>query len=199
MRGNPSWDTGTCCQVSRHSVPDKLSSGLRTLETIYTPSGIVKLANPPPQLLLTVAYSLCDSTTNDEPGQGQTHHMMTPPTTPLYKQRRFPAKIISHCVWLGSDACSGSNYRDTRSASSLRMGLSPRTSAPSVTALRRRYTVRKCGNAFRYGGRSLAQQGRREGRVRCYPRVLPSRRFVLGRCSGVRLGIVRRSAVWTYR
>ena len=26
--------------------------------------------------------------------------MMTPPETPLYKRHRFPAEIISHCVWL---------------------------------------------------------------------------------------------------
>ena len=25
---------------------------------------------------------------------------MTPPATPLYKRHRFPAEIISHCVWL---------------------------------------------------------------------------------------------------
>ena len=26
--------------------------------------------------------------------------MVTPPATPLYKRHRFPAEIISHCVWL---------------------------------------------------------------------------------------------------
>jgi putative transposase len=26
--------------------------------------------------------------------------MTTPPTTHLYKRHRFPAEIISHCVWL---------------------------------------------------------------------------------------------------
>ena len=39
-------------------------------------------------------------TIDGEPIQGQTHSMMTPPTTPLYKRHRFPAEIISHCVWL---------------------------------------------------------------------------------------------------
>jgi hypothetical protein len=47
-----------------------------------------------------VAYSPCDNTTNDEPVQGQTHGMTTPPSTTLYKRHRFPAEIISHCVWL---------------------------------------------------------------------------------------------------
>jgi putative transposase len=26
--------------------------------------------------------------------------MTPPPTTQLYKRHRFPAEIISHCVWL---------------------------------------------------------------------------------------------------
>ena len=64
-------------------------------------TGIVKLTNPPIQPLLAVAYSPCDTTTtNDEPVQGQTHGMTTPPSTTLYKRHRFPAEIISHCVWL---------------------------------------------------------------------------------------------------
>jgi hypothetical protein len=42
----------------------------------------------------------CDMTSNDKPVQGSTHRMMTPPATPLYKPHRFPAEIISHCVWL---------------------------------------------------------------------------------------------------
>jgi hypothetical protein len=62
--------------------------------------GIVKLTSLSIQALLTVAYSLPDITSNDELIQGQTHSMMTPPTTPLYKRHRFPAEIISHCVWL---------------------------------------------------------------------------------------------------
>ena len=51
------------------------------------------------QPLLAVAYSSCDTTT-DEPGQGQTYGMTTPPSTTLYKRHRFPVEIISHCVWL---------------------------------------------------------------------------------------------------
>ena len=39
-------------------------------------------------------------TIDGDPIQGQTHRMMTPPATPLYKRHRFPAEIISHCVWL---------------------------------------------------------------------------------------------------
>jgi hypothetical protein len=62
--------------------------------------GIVKLTNPPIQPLLAVAYSPCDNTTTDEPIQGQTHGMTTPPSATLYKRHRFPAEIISHCVWL---------------------------------------------------------------------------------------------------
>ena len=52
------------------------------------------------QLLLAVAYSSCEMTTDDEPVQGQPHGMTTPPSTTLYKRHRFPAEIISHCVWL---------------------------------------------------------------------------------------------------
>ena len=47
-----------------------------------------------------MAYSPCDNTTNDKPVQGQTHGMTTSPLTTLYKRHRFPAEIISHCVWL---------------------------------------------------------------------------------------------------
>jgi hypothetical protein len=54
----------------------------------------------PMQLLLAVAYSSCEMTTDDEPVQGQPHGMTTPPSTTLYKRHRFPAEIISHCVWL---------------------------------------------------------------------------------------------------
>ena len=28
------------------------------------------------------------------------HGMMTPSSTTLYRRHRFPAEIISHCVWL---------------------------------------------------------------------------------------------------
>jgi putative transposase len=38
--------------------------------------------------------------------------MKTPPATPLYKRHRFPAEIISHCVWLYF-RCSLS-YRDVQ-------------------------------------------------------------------------------------
>jgi putative transposase len=52
------------------------------------------------QPLLPVAYSPHDVTSDDEPVQGQMHRMMTPPATLLYKRHRFPAEIISHCIWL---------------------------------------------------------------------------------------------------
>jgi putative transposase len=64
------------------------------------PVGIVKLTRPSIQPLLPVAYSSHDASSDDEPVQGQIHRMMTPPATPLYKRPRFPAEIISHCVWL---------------------------------------------------------------------------------------------------
>ena len=63
-------------------------------------NGIVKLTSPSIQPLLPVAYSLHEVTSDNELVQGQTHCLMTPPETPFYKRHRFPAEIISHCVWL---------------------------------------------------------------------------------------------------
>jgi putative transposase len=40
----------------------------------------------------------------------QTRHMSTPPPTNPYKRHRFPAEIISHCVWLYFRFCL--SYRD---------------------------------------------------------------------------------------
>jgi putative transposase len=62
--------------------------------------GIVKLTSPSIQPLLPVAYSPHELLSDNELVQGQTHRIMTPPETPLYRRHRFPAEIISHCVWL---------------------------------------------------------------------------------------------------
>ena len=62
---------------------------------------MVELTSPSIQPLLPVDTRRCNTTTTDEPGQGQTTGMTPPaPTTQLYKRHRFPAEIISHCVWL---------------------------------------------------------------------------------------------------
>jgi putative transposase len=59
-----------------------------------------------------MAYSPQEITSDDEPGQGQIHSMMTPPATALYKRHRCPAEIISHCLWL---YCRFSlSYRDVQ-------------------------------------------------------------------------------------
>ena len=48
-----------------------------------------------------LALIIIETSTTDESGQGQTPGMTPPaPTTQLYKRHRFPAEIISHCVWL---------------------------------------------------------------------------------------------------
>jgi putative transposase len=87
--------------IDRRLVPDsqeEITPGEAVAGMIL--NGIVKLTSPPTQALLLVAYSPCEMTIDDESIREQTHSMMTPPATPLYKRHRFPAEIISHCVWL---------------------------------------------------------------------------------------------------
>jgi hypothetical protein len=96
--------------VSRHapettltSLPERSSNGQtcsswpRVITAGSPPVGIVKLTSHLYSRCSVWHTRRCDTTTTDEPGQGQTHGMTPPaPTTQLYKRHCFPAEIISH-------------------------------------------------------------------------------------------------------
>src|SRR5688500_1040992 len=81
------------------AISDTLSSAGRSVGQEPW-EGIVKLTNPSIQPLLPVTYSPLWHHHRRRTCIGQTHSMMPPPATTLYKRHRFPAEIISHCVWL---------------------------------------------------------------------------------------------------
>jgi putative transposase len=76
--------------------------------------------------------------------------MTTPPTTHFYKRHRFPAEIISHCIWLYFRFCL--SYRDVEELMAERR--------VTLTYEAVRYWCRKFGQAY---ANTLRRRGPRPG------------------------------------